>query len=78
MPDGLITVSYSCSALTIRKPFITRKEKQMIPAYGCPVTMKTVTGSINRIIPVMSRCLFQVCLLNPQCCHNSNSMYTNS
>ena len=40
-----------------------RNEKHMIPAYGCLVAINTMTASIDRLIPVMSRCLFQTGLL---------------
>ena len=63
MPNGLIAVFYCCFTLAIRKPFMTRNAKQTIPAYGCLVTIKTVTESIDRTTPVISLCLFQSGLL---------------
>ena len=42
---------------------MTRNAKQTIPAYGCLVTIKTVTESIDRPTPVTSLCLFQTGLL---------------
>ena len=42
---------------------MTRNAKQTIPAYGCLVTIKTVTESIDRTTPVISLCLFQSGLL---------------
>ena len=42
---------------------MTKNAKQIMPAYGCLVAINTITVSINRITPVMSRCLFQTGLL---------------
>ena len=42
---------------------MTRNAKQTIPAYGCLVTIKTVTESIDSTTPVTSLCLFQTDLL---------------
>ena len=58
MPYGLIAVSYCRFTLTIRKPFMTNNKKQTIPAYGCLVAINTMTASMDKTIPVMSRCLF--------------------
>ena len=63
IPDGLISVSYCCFTFVIRKPFMTKNAKQMIPAYGCLVVINTTTASIDKATPVMSRCLFQTGLL---------------
>ena len=63
MPYGLIAVSYCCFTLVIRKPFITKNAKQTMPAYGCLVVINTMTASIDKTTPVISRYRFQTGLL---------------
>ena len=44
---------------------MTKNAKQTMPAYGCLVTIKTVTESIDRTTPVTSLCLFHTGLFKP-------------